>query len=464
MDDTNLNSNLARGPRKRAPMMPTDNPAPTFTPPVARSTRSPSTTASPSKPSTVAGDQHKPRHALHKGRHGRRHAVPAEANRGKTHRGANGRKGANPTPATLHLDQSTIKASAGQRARHPLPAPMMDNTLTANATLPASLPAMVPSGIMVDRPRTEAAIRLIPSMLAGDMVYSPYQWSLKNTVQVAGVGLHGGRAVAMTIAPAPADHGIVFYRTDIDNTKHDPVIKAIFSAVTTARFSTRLSNKDGTCVNTVEHLMSALFAFGIDNALISLDSDEVPILDGSAMGFLSLLEAGGLEKQTGTASNRRIYLQVLQPVVVESNDMTASLLPADFLDIDCQVNYPHPVIGHGRLNNFVSRDFFFEFIAPARTFCLESQIPAMKQQGLARGGSLDNAVVVGHDRVLNPGGLRFPDEFVRHKFLDIVGDLALSPYRLLAKYQSSCGGHYLNNQVLHKLFSDKNNYRLVVLD
>ncbi len=320
-------------------------------------------------------------------------------------------------------------------------------------------------GGLAEQPKSTTA--LLPSMLANDMVYSPYQWTLKEKVAIkSGVGLHNGKLAHVTIEPAAHDHGIKFYRTDIakNHPEKDPIVPALFSNVMSAKYSTRLANNDGVCVNTVEHIMAALFAFGVDNARILIDNEEFPILDGSARDFIAPLERAGLVMQSNGKPYRRTYLQVIKNVEVQEKGMTASLAPADFLDIDCAISYSNKLVGSHRLKSLVSRDYFFQDIALARTFCMEKEIPFLHANNLALGGSLDNAIVVGEDRILNESPLRFPDEFVRHKFLDIVGDLALSPYRIIGKYQSAHGGHFLNNQMLRKLFADKSNYRLVILD
>ena len=329
--------------------------------------------------------------------------------------------------------------------------------------------ARVADGVVDDMAKQPIGhVAMLPSLLAGDMVYSPYQWSLKEKLVLQGVGLHGGKLVTMTIEPASHDHGIKFYRTDVaaQDPSRDPIVPALFSNVVAAKFSTLLANHDGVQVNTVEHLLAALFAFGVDNALIKIDNQEVPILDGSSQDYFAPLTKAGLVMQRNGQPYRRTYLQVMKKVEVHEKGMTATLAPAEFLDIDCAINYPNKTIGKDRLKSLVSRDYFFQDIAPARTFCMESDVAMLKANGLGLGGSLDNVVVVkdSEDGILNPGGLRFPDEFVRHKFLDIVGDLALSAHRIIGKYQSAHGGHFLNNQMLRKLFSDKDNYRLVILD
>ncbi|MGI9461685.1 MAG: UDP-3-O-acyl-N-acetylglucosamine deacetylase [Alphaproteobacteria bacterium] len=308
-------------------------------------------------------------------------------------------------------------------------------------------------------------LSLPPSLLAGDMVYSPYQWSIKEKISFSGVGLHSGNIAHVTLEPAPHGSGIKFYRTDIKKNQN-PVIPAVFSNVVSAKYSTCLANQDDIRVNTVEHLLAALFAFGIDNLLIKIDNNEVPILDGSALPFLKWLEKAGIAMQKNGAPYRRTYLEVIKTITIKEKNMTASLSPADFLDIDCNIDYPNQFIGKMALKNLVSRDYFFQDIAAARTFCMEEEVDMLRADGLGLGGSFDNVIIVktdGHG-TLNPDDLRFPDEFVRHKFLDIIGDLALSPYRIIGKYQSNHGGHLLNNRMLQKLFSDKSHYRLVILD
>lgn len=277
------------------------------------------------------------------------------------------------------------------------------------------------------------------------------QHTLAGEARLSGIGVHSGAKVEMTIAPAPMDHGIVFVRSDLGEK-----ILADFRAVSATQFCTVLKNSSGAEISTVEHVMAALRGLGIDNALITVSGPEVPILDGSAAPFIAVMDAVGVQEQTAP---RRV-LRVLRPVRVESGAAFASLTPAPASEFEFQIDYPGTAIGTQRFEVRLINGNFRHDIAAARTFGLRQDVAMLQNMGLARGGSLDNAIVVDGDAILNDGGLRFDDEFARHKVLDAIGDLYLAGAPLLGRYHGHRAGHTLNNQLLRALFADEKNYAL----
>lgn len=285
------------------------------------------------------------------------------------------------------------------------------------------------------------------------------QATLRHAVPFTGIGLHSGRATRMTIRPAHPNHGIVFARTDLATPEGDPVrIPARHDLVADTRLCTVLAlpGHPEARIGTVEHLMAALAASGIDNALVEVDGPELPIADGSALPFLAALGRAG--RTTFPVPLRAI--EVLRPVRVVEGESSAELLPADRFSISVTIDFAAPAIGRQSLTlDRVDATRFRAELAESRTFCMAAEIDAMRAAGLARGGSLDNAVVVDGAAVLNPGGLRRPDEFVRHKMLDAVGDLALAGAPLLAHVTAHRPGHGLNNRLLRALFASQANWR-----
>ena len=276
-----------------------------------------------------------------------------------------------------------------------------------------------------------------------------FQRTIGKAIDCKGVGLHSGAAIAMTFRPAPPEHGVVFRRLDVVG--RDDRVPAAWHAVADTRLNTTVANADGVCVGTVEHLVAALAGAGVDNLLIELDGPEVPVMDGSAAPFVALLRDAGLIDQ---AAPRRC-LHVLKPVTVEEGGRSASLEPADGFTVEFEIDFDSPAVARrwGRFE--FTGDRFCRDIAGARTFGFERDVERLRQAGLARGGSLDNAVVVGNDhRILNPGGLRYEDEFVRHKVLDAVGDLYLAGGPILGHFFGRRSGHALNNRLLRALFAD----------
>jgi UDP-3-O-[3-hydroxymyristoyl] N-acetylglucosamine deacetylase len=274
------------------------------------------------------------------------------------------------------------------------------------------------------------------------------QHTLKKETSLAGTGLHSGAEVSMTLRPAPAGHGIVFIRTDV--TDRDNVIPALWDRVVDTRLCTVIGNQAGVSVGTIEHLMAALRGCHIDNAIVELDAPEVPVMDGSAAPFVALIDAAGIAAQP--EASRRV-IRVLREVAVEEGGKFARLAPADGAIFTGHIDFDHPAIGSQKRAITLMNGNFRHDIADSRTFGFLHEVEALRRNGLALGGSLDNAVVLDHDKVMNPEGLRHGDEFIRHKLLDAVGDLYLAGAPILGAYDGHKAGHSLNNAVLRKLFA-----------
>tara|TARA_Y100000389_G_C17453842_1_gene516686 strand:- start:1677 stop:2600 length:924 start_codon:yes stop_codon:yes gene_type:complete len=274
-----------------------------------------------------------------------------------------------------------------------------------------------------------------------------YQKSLNAPVKFSGIGLHSGKSSNITVFPAKADEGIVFKRTDL---KLNNLITANYKNVSSARLCTTLENKHGVKVSTVEHLLAALYIIGIDNAIIEIDNEEVPIMDGSAKFFLSSFEKCEIKK----LDKKIKYLQILNKVELIDGSRKISVEPKESFEVDFQLNYKNKIINKQRnIINFQEDDL--SEVIESRTFCLYEDIEKIKKYGLAKGGSLENAVVVDGEKVLNEGGLRNQKEFVNHKILDLAGDFLLSGYRFLGKVNCYQGGHELTNLFLRKLLNTK---------
>ena len=301
----------------------------------------------------------------------------------------------------------------------------------------------------------------LPTIDAGTS-YGWQQRTLKTAIDCVGVGVHSGRRVNLTIRPAPVDHGIVFRRTDIGQN-----VKARFDNVTDTRLCTVLG-EGAARVGTVEHLMAALSALAIDNALIEVDAPEIPILDGSAAPFVFLLDCAGSKEQDAP---RRV-IEIRRTVRVESGAAWAELRPLGpanraaqpVLDMDISIDFTAGAIGRQSASLRLSPDSFRHEIAAARTFAQANEVAQLQAAGLARGGSLDNAIVVDGDSILNPGGLRMDNEFASHKLLDAVGDLALAGGHLHGRYVANRPGHELNNRLLRALFADAAAWRVAATD
>jgi len=276
------------------------------------------------------------------------------------------------------------------------------------------------------------------------------QHTLKAPISCVGIGLHSGHKVSMTIRPAAADHGVVFRRTDIGVD-----LPARFDHVADTRLCTLLAAPENPAarIGTVEHLMASFAGLHIDNALVEIDGPELPILDGSAQSLVFLLDCAGRVAQ---AAPRQV-IEILRPVRVMEGDGFAELRPAATgFELSVSIDFPAAAIGRQAYSCHLTPDNFREEIAAARTFTLLAEVDALRRAGLAQGGSLDNAIVVDGERVLNPGGLRSPDEFVRHKLLDVVGDLALAGAPIQGRFVGYRMGHALNNKLLRTLLADQN--------
>ena len=280
------------------------------------------------------------------------------------------------------------------------------------------------------------------------------QKTIKDKVSFTGVALHCGLNVNICIKPADPNFGIVFKRIDL---KVNNLVYPNFMNVTNTSLNTTIENEFGTKVSTIEHLMGALFGLGIDNALIEIDNDEVPILDGSAKEFIQKIIQSGI-----TVSNAPIkIIKINEKIEYSDGERFISIKPSKLnLDIDFELKYKNKVIGNQRNKVNVYEDDLTD-IYNSRTFCLFEDIEFIKKNGLAKGGSLDNAIVVKNKEVLNPEGLRNDKEFVNHKILDCIGDLYTSGYRIVASVTCSQGGHYLTNQLLRKVFQNKENFSIL---
>ncbi|MEO0435796.1 MAG: UDP-3-O-acyl-N-acetylglucosamine deacetylase [Pseudomonadota bacterium] len=284
------------------------------------------------------------------------------------------------------------------------------------------------------------------------------QRTLRNAIKATGVGLHTGEKIYLTLAPAPVDTGIVFRRVDLDPVVEIPAHALLVGDTT---LSTTLI-ENGQRVSTVEHLLSAMAGLGIDNAFVEVSASEVPIMDGSASPFVFLIQSAGIEEQPAAKK----FIRIKRKVTVEEGDKVASFLPFDGFKVSFTIDFDHPVFrdrtAHAEID-FSSTSFVKE-ISRARTFGFIHEIEYMRSKGLARGGSVDNAIVVGEYRILNQDGLRYEDEFVRHKVLDAIGDLYLLGYSLIGEYQAFKSGHGLNNKSLRALIAQPDAWEMVTFD
>ncbi len=291
----------------------------------------------------------------------------------------------------------------------------------------------------------------------------PQQQTIAQSISVVGVGLHSGKRVELCLKPAPANTGIVYRRTDLN----PPVdIPARADAVGDTRLASTLQHGEAS-VQTVEHLMSACYGLGIDNLRVEVNAPELPILDGSASAFVFLLESAGVSAQNA----QRKYIRVLRPIEVEhgegKNHKYARLSPFDGgFKLSFQIDFDHPVVqATGQKAEFtIGLGDYADQIARARTFCFTRDVESMRSVGLALGGGLDNAIVIGDYHTLGGEQLRYDDEFAKHKLLDAIGDLYLAGLPLLAHYEAYRSGHDLNNQLLRALFADRNNFDIITLN
>src|SRR5579872_5156406 len=283
------------------------------------------------------------------------------------------------------------------------------------------------------------------------------QTTLRDQATVTGIGVHSGAPVTLTIHPAEADTGILFLRTATPD-RQDRELKADYRAVTATVFATVLGDRSGPAISTTEHVLAALHGLGIDNALVEVDGAEIPIMDGSAAPFVAAIDHAGIAAQRAP----RRYIQVLKPVRVGKDGCYGELRPnLRGLRIEAEIEFDHPLIGRQSCAIDVAPNVFRRDLARARTFGFMRDVAKLWSAGYALGASFDNTVVVAEDRVLNPEGVRFADEFVRHKAVDAIGDLALSGAPLLGAYRSVRGGHKLNHAVLTALMADRSAWAYV---
>jgi UDP-3-O-[3-hydroxymyristoyl] N-acetylglucosamine deacetylase len=280
-----------------------------------------------------------------------------------------------------------------------------------------------------------------------------YQHTLAGPAVCAGVGLHSGQRVKLRVRPAAAGAGIVFVRTDLSG---DNRVRAAPDAVTQTRLCTVIANNAGVSVATIEHLMAALAALDVDNAIVELDGPEIPIMDGSALPFIELIDRAGRRMQEA----QRQYIEILETVEVIEGDKRVALSPSDRFEMAFEIAFPSAVIGRQRVDLTVTETSFRRDLADCRTFGFLHEVEALREAGLARGGSLENAVVIDGDRILNPEGLRRPDEFVRHKALDAVGDLYVLGAPIIGRFEGVYAGHALNNLMVRALLQQPDAYRL----
>jgi len=280
------------------------------------------------------------------------------------------------------------------------------------------------------------------------------QKTLKNSVQFEGIGLHSGKVVKLLIKPSEPDTGIVFKRIDL---KNNNLVYSSFLNVSNTSLNTTISNDFGVKVSTIEHLMGALFSLGIDNALIEIDNEEVPILDGSAKEFVKKILIAGF-----VVSNKPIkIIKINKKVEFKDGERQISIEPSKLsLDIEFELKYKNKIISNQKNKINVYADEL-EDVVNSRTFCLYEDIEKIKKKGLAKGGSLENAIVVKDEIIMNKDGLRNSKEFVNHKILDCIGDLFTSGYRIIGMVKCSQGGHYLTNQILRKVFKDSKNFSII---
>lgn len=278
-----------------------------------------------------------------------------------------------------------------------------------------------------------------------------YQYTIGKPVEISGIGLHSAVSVWIRLVPAPANKGIVFRRTDLDNFE----IAASWKYIARVSYATSLMRR-GVLISTTEHLLSALVGSGIDNVIIEINSLELPILDGSSAPFLEMLKKAGKRQQRAP----RTYLKVLRPVEVIEGAKRIAIFPDEGFRINSSVDFPHPLVGRQSMDIEISQDHYAREIAPARTFGFLDELPQMRNMGLIRGGSLANAVVFTRDSVMNAEGMRFPDECCRHKILDLIGDLALIGYPLHGYVVAERAGHAMHTALVLKLMRDRSLWEL----
>lgn len=281
-----------------------------------------------------------------------------------------------------------------------------------------------------------------------DAVRGTFQRTLRRPIRFTGIGLHSGATITMTLSPAPVDQGVVFVRSDLRGGA--AVVPAGWDAVVDTRMCTVLGNAAGTTVGTVEHIMAAFRGCGVDNVTVTLDAPETAIMDGSAAPFTAEIDEAGVVEQDAP----RRYIRILRPITVRDGDKSVSLSPSDQATFSFEIDFDSPVISRQSATFVLNGPVFRRDLAGARTFGFLEEVEALRGMGLARGGSLDNVIVISEDRVLNEDGLRFENEFVRHKILDAVGDLYQAGAPIIGAFRGLRSGHAMNNRLLRAVFAD----------
>ena len=282
------------------------------------------------------------------------------------------------------------------------------------------------------------------------------QTTLKQVIKCSGIGLHSGTKVSVKLKPSAAQYGIWFRRTDI--TDRDNMIAAHYLNVSGSVLCTKLSNESGVSISTVEHLMAALSGCGVQNALIEINGPEIPIMDGSADWFVRKILFGGIKILPQPVS----VIHVKKEVIVKTDSAYASISPSNNLSIDFEIDFEDAAIGYQAKSLNMANGSFVKELSNSRTFCRNSDVEKMQKNGLALGGNLQNAIVVNGDKILNPEGFRYKDECVRHKMLDVLGDLALAGAPIVGAFKGIKSGHSVTNQLLRKLFSDSSAFEMSI--
>lgn len=280
------------------------------------------------------------------------------------------------------------------------------------------------------------------------------QTTIAKKVELTGIGLHKGKPVRMVLEPLEADMGIVFYRRDLGIS-----IPLSSENVINTKMATVIG-KDKATISTIEHLMSAVYSYGIDNLRINIDADEIPIMDGSSISFCMLLDEAGIKK----LSKSKKFIKIKKEIEVRDDEKFARLLPSNDLKFDFEISFDHPIIGRQKYSFDFSKRNFINEIARARTFGFLHEVQYLRSIGLAQGGSLDNAIVLDDKKILNSDGLRFNDEFVRHKILDAIGDMSLLGCFFMGRYESYAGSHHLNHMLTLELLKDKGNFEIIEIE
>lgn len=281
------------------------------------------------------------------------------------------------------------------------------------------------------------------------------QQTIAREITITGVGLHSGANSTITLKPASENTGIMFKRIDIKNTG---LIKGTYDNVVDTKNCTCLGDKSGNIISTIEHLMAALAVLKIDNLQIEINSPEMPIMDGSASIFLEELEKAGIKKQ----NSPRRYIKVLKEIEFsDDKGNKVSLSPDNNFSVHFTIEFPSKIVGHQEFNDIITKDIFAKEIAPCRTFCEKYQIDYLRSIGLIKGGSLDNAVVLDGEKIMNPDGFKVPNECVNHKVLDAIGDMYTAGLPIIGRLTATKTGHFHNNQILKVLFADETNYEII---